>query len=80
MDSPMPANSPFGQGIPTIRQSSRPSASHILVGVDYDTKRLAALGKRMQRLREDVDALRPQLAEEILAALRPGCARWKLSR
>jgi hypothetical protein len=40
--------------------------------MDYDTKRLAALGKRMQRLREDADALRPQLTEEILAALHAG--------
>jgi hypothetical protein len=40
--------------------------------MEYDTKRLASLGKRMQRLREDVDALRPQLAEEILSALDAG--------
>lgn len=38
----------------------------------YDTTRLAQLGKRMQRLRDDTEALRPDLHAEILAALAAG--------
>ena len=35
----------------------------------YDTTRLAQLGKRHQKLREEAEAVRVQLAAEILAAV-----------
>lgn len=38
----------------------------------YDATRLRQLGKRMQRLRDDTEALRPDLHAEILAALAAG--------
>ena len=38
----------------------------------YDLSRLQQLGKRHQRLREQLDELRPELAEEIKAAIAAG--------
>ncbi len=43
--------------------------------MDYDTTRLAQLGRRHQKLRDDLDALRPDLAEEIRAAHAAGMAQ-----
>lgn len=38
----------------------------------YEPDRLAQLGKRHQRLRADLDTVRPELAEEIRAAAAAG--------
>jgi hypothetical protein len=40
-----------------------------------ETDRLAQLGRRHQRLRADLEALRPELAEEIRAAASSGVAQ-----
>jgi hypothetical protein len=40
--------------------------------MDYDRTRLRQLGARHQRLRRDLEAIRPELAEEIRAAAAAG--------
>jgi hypothetical protein len=46
----------------------------------YDLNRLASLGLRHQRLRADLNALRPELAEEIRAATAAGVAQTEIVR
>ena len=41
----------------------------------FDPTRLQQLGRKMQRLRADVEQLRPELAEEIRAAAAAGMAQ-----
>jgi hypothetical protein len=46
----------------------------------HDPDRLSQLGRRHQRLRADLDALRPELAEEIRAAHDTGVPQVDIAR
>lgn len=46
----------------------------------YDPNRLAQLGKKHQRLRAELEALRPELAEEIRAATAAGVAQVEITK
>jgi hypothetical protein len=50
----------------------RGDETHEEAAMSYDPDRLRQLGKRHQRLRADLDALRPDLADEIRAAAKAG--------
>lgn len=46
--------------------------------MDYDLDRLNQLGRRHQRLRADLEALRPELADEIRKAAAAGVAQVEI--
>lgn len=46
----------------------------------YDTDRLAQLGRKHQRLRADLETLRPELAEEIRRAHEAGVSQTEIAR
>jgi len=48
--------------------------------VTYDSDRLVTLGRRHQRLRAELDALRPELAAAILEAVRAGVHQVEIVR
>lgn len=48
--------------------------------MDYDTTRLAQLGRKHQRLRTDLEDLRPQLADEIRAATEAGVSQAEIAK
>lgn len=45
---------------------------------EYDTSRLAALGRRRRRLTADLAELRREILPEVLAALRAGVAQARV--
>lgn len=47
--------------------------------MDYDLTRLRQLGKRHRRLRDELDALRPELAEAIRAAAAAGVPQVEIA-
>lgn len=51
-----------------------------MAGMTYDTSRLTQLGKKHQRLRAELEALRPELAEEIQAAAAAGVPQVEIVR
>lgn len=44
----------------------------MMPGMAYDVDRLVKLGRRYQRLRAELEALRPEVADEIRAAAQAG--------
>jgi septal ring factor EnvC (AmiA/AmiB activator) len=52
-----------------------PGVRGIMTTMDYDLARLTQLGRKHQRLRAELEALRPELAEEIRAAHDAGRAQ-----
>lgn len=48
--------------------------------MDYDTTRLTQLGKKHQRLRTELETIRPELAEEIRAAAAGGVLQVEIAK
>jgi hypothetical protein len=48
--------------------------------MEYDRSRLDQLGRRFQRLRAELESMRPELAEEIREAAAAGVAQVEIVR
>lgn len=64
-----------GQSWLTVWHGARHGTCVTMGDVDYDLTRLNQFGRKHKRLRDEMEALRPELAEEIRAAHAAGVAQ-----
>ncbi len=79
MHGAMRTGHPFGQVDTEIRYGAMHGTRGMVVAMDYDSTRLAQLGRRHQRLRADLEALRPGLADEIRLAAAAGVPQAEIA-